>query len=276
MAVLTYETVGQMATESIHAKILAYGDSGAGKTFLGCTAPRPCILLTEPNGLLTVAAANPNAVVVQANDLATVHQFMQDAMDGTLREKTGCETIVIDSLTELQRLLRDDIMATKRGSGSSQVRWTLDDWSTLTDRMRKLLRMIRDLPFHVIAIALAETFTDDQDTRFVVPSFQGKKLANEVAGYFSMVGYVFRQHEEQEDGTKELRHRVLLRGPSSYITKAVPGLEAIESPDVSEWLQRLASGSTATTEVATDPTAKPKKRARARRSTTSGTAAQTK
>jgi len=233
MPVLKYQTVSELGTENIHAKILAYGDSGAGKTYLGCTAPKPCVLLTEPNGMLTIAAANPHAVVVQANTLATVQDFMRDAMDGSLREATGCDTIVIDSLTELQRMLRDDIMASKGGggSGNTQVRWTLEDWSTLTDRMRKLLRMIRDLPFHVVAIALAETTTDDQDTRYVLPSFQGKKLANEVAGYFSMVTYVYRQMETLEDGTQELRHKCLMRGPSTYITKTVPGLESLEEPN---------------------------------------------
>ena len=266
MAVLNYQTVAELGTGNIHAKILAYGDSGAGKTFLGCTAPKPCVLLTEPNGMLTIAAANPNAVVVQANDLETVHQFMRDAMDGTLREATGCDTIVIDSLTELQRMLRDDIMKMKSGSGNGNVRWTLDDWSTLTDRMRKLLRMIRDLPFHVVAIALAEVSTDDSDARYVVPAFQGKKLANEVAGYFSMVTYIYRQQETAEDGTSELRHRALMRGPSTYITKTVPGLDSLEVCNVSDWLRRAQGASSDKKTIDSGPT-KAKEAKRGRRST---------
>ena len=273
MPVLNYKTVAELGTENIHAKILAYGDSGAGKTFLGCTAPNPCVLLTEPNGMLTIAAANPQAVVVQANTLQTVHDFMRDAMDGSLREATGCDTIVIDSLTELQRMLRDDIMAAKGGSGNANVRWTLDDWSTLTDRMRKLLRMIRDLPFHVVAIALAEVNTDENDARYVVPAFQGKKLANEVAGYFSMVTYVYRQMETQEDGTTELQHRALMRGPSTYITKTVPGLESLEICDVSDWLERTSSAPVSA-QVSTGPTKGEKKSRRRRNNSTSGNPAQ--
>lgn len=273
MPVLTYKTVSELGTENIHAKILVYGDSGAGKTFLGCTAPNPCVLLTEPNGMLTIAAANPQAVVVQANDLQTVHDFMRDAMDGSLREATGCDTIVIDSLTELQRMLRDDIMASKGGAGSANVRWTLDDWSTLTDRMRKLLRMIRDLPFHVVAIALAEVNTDENDARYVVPAFQGKKLANEVAGYFSLVAYIYRQMETKADGTTELEHRALMRGPSTYITKTVPGLESLEICDVSDWLERTASAPVSA-EVSTGPTKGEKKSRRRRNNSTSGNPAQ--
>ena len=98
------------------------------------------------------------------------------------------------------------------------------------------------MPFHVVATALAESDTDQNENRYVTPSFQGKKFPNEIAGYFSAVGYVFRQREKE--GEEEvLKHRVLLSGPSTYLTKNVAPLNPVEEPDVGDWIRRIGEHS---------------------------------
>jgi hypothetical protein len=239
VSVLNWSRVGEMATQEVKVKALLYGDSGAGKTHTASTAPRPCYLLTEANGLPTIRAANPDAVVVQANDMDTVRAFFKAAMDGTLAKETGCQTIVLDSLTELQRMLRDEIVASRKGQVGGEA-FSLQDWGTLTDRMRKLVRTVRDLPFHVVCIALAASENDEATgQRYTQPSFDGRKLPNEIAGYFSLVGYVYRERSKAEDGTVSVAHRVLLQGPPSLLTKALPGLDPVEQPNVTAWLAKL-------------------------------------
>ena len=247
MSILNFTPLNKVERNDLMLRVLLHGDSGAGKTTAASTAPKPCFLLTEPNGLLSIRAANPDAIVIdvvstankqEVSPMQVVREFFVAALDGTIAA-TGAKTIVIDSLTELQRMLRDEISATKRAGPNGEIRWTLEDWSTLTDRMRKLVRAIRDLPFHVVAICLSDTEVDDSGARWVVPSFQGKKLPNEVAGYFNVVGYVFRRAESQEDGTSLLTHRVLLRGASNYLTKSLPALKSVEEPNLQSWVDRV-------------------------------------
>ena len=64
MSVLNWKRAADVGTA--HLKVLLYGDSGVGKTWTASTAPDPVYLLTEPNGLPTIMAANPGAVVVDA------------------------------------------------------------------------------------------------------------------------------------------------------------------------------------------------------------------
>lgn len=71
------------------------------------------------------------------------------------------------------------------------------------------------------------------------PSFDGKKLPNEIAGYFSLVGYVYRERSKAEDGSVTVQHRVLLQGPPTLLTKALPGLDPVETPNVAAWLAKL-------------------------------------
>ena len=278
MSLLNLSPLRERAEDTILLRALLHGDSGAGKTTAASKMPRPCFLLTEPNGLLSIRASNPDAIVVDVvstsqnrnvSSMQIVREFFTAALDGTLAN-AEVKTVVIDSLTELQRMLRDEIMSSKRAGPNGEVKWTLEDWSTLTDRMRKLVRTIRDLPFHVVAICLSDTETDDSGTRYVVPSFQGKKLPNEVAGYFNVVGYVFRRSEENEDGSQVLSHRVLLRGASNYLTKSLPQLDAVEDPNMSNWVKKIMSNDAPVVEAGVsdaDPkeTGGAKKRRRSRR-----------
>ena len=239
MSVLNWCKVGEMPANEVRIKALLYGDSGAGKTHTASTAPKPCYLLTEANGLPTIRSANPDAVVVQANDMDTVRAFFKAALDGTLAKETGCQTIVLDSLTELQRMLRDEIVASKKGQVGGEA-FSLADWGTLTDRMRKLVRTVRDLPFHVVCIALAHSEQDETSgQRFIIPAFDGRKLPNEIAGYFSLVGYVYRDRKKGDDGTVSVEHRVVLAGPPTLLTKSLPGLDPVEPPNISGWLAKL-------------------------------------
>lgn len=245
MSVLNWMRMADMPVESVLLKLLLYGDSGAGKSWAAGTAPDPIYLLTEPNGLPTIKASNPRAVVVQADDthggMNTVRAFLRAAKDGELARETGCKTVVLDSLNELQRMLRDEIMATKKGT-PQEGQFSLQDWGVLTDKMRTLVRAFRDLPFHVVAITHASSETDEAtQSRYVGPMFQGKALPNEIAGYFSAVGFMYRERKTNEDKTVTVERRVLLQGPPTVLCKGLPGLDAVETPNLTSWLAKMAA-----------------------------------
>lgn len=229
-----------------YLKVLLYGDSGVGKTWTASTAPRPVYLLTEPNGLPTILAANPDAVVVQADEghggLDTVRQFLQAARDGSLARETGCESVILDSLNELQRMLKDEIMATKKG-GHTAESFTLQDWGVLNDKMRAMVRVFRDLPFHVVGLTHADVDQEEDGPRWLSPYFMGQSIPREIGGYFSVVGYQYRKQVKAEDGgaTTTTRH-VLLQGPPTVVCKGLHGLDAVEVPDLSVWMDKINRG----------------------------------
>ena len=174
------------SAEIKHLKVLLFGDSGSGKTYTAASAGSEdfpvAILETEANGMLSIQASNPHAFVVHATSIADVEDFIRDikSPDGELRGKHGVQAVVIDSLTEIQRLVKEDIV------GNSQA--SLQHWLLITERMRRLIRAIRDLDLHVVCTCLAATKYDSDQVKHVVPCFEGQKLHLEAPQYFRAVG----------------------------------------------------------------------------------------
>ena len=247
------------SAELQHLKVLLYGDSGAGKTFAAASAGSKnfpvAILETEANGMLSIQASNPNALVIRASSIADVEEFIVDVKNpkGELRGKHGVKVVAIDSLTEIQRLVKEDIV----GNGQA----SLQQWLFITERMRRLIRAIRDLDIHVVCTCLAVTKYDSDQIRQVVPCFEGQKLHIECPQYFSAVGYVYKDILEEE-GKNFVLHRVMFSGPSTYMCKVAAPLAAVETANVRDWIERCTTYTPTgdghgKTEVASDPIKKP-------------------
>ena len=243
-------------------KGVLFGHSGAGKSYTGATAPKPAILLTERNGLQSIRASNPDAAYSYCSTIGEVRDFVMSAHNGEL-QKAGYETLVIDSLTEVQRLIMDDIALTL----ATNAKWGFDEWREMTERMRRFMRMIRDLDMHVLAICLADRRTDEGGGNIhVAPSFQGKKIADEVAQYFNFVGYQFKRAGTDGEGNPTTDYRVMFNGPDRYVCKSCHPLTGICEPNVSAWFDTIVEanrdgGTGAPTEPA-KPTPAPRRRTR--------------
>lgn len=214
-------------------KILVYGDSGAGKTWLAASAPNPVILLTERNGEQSVSMSAPDAPYAIVSTADEVRDFVAGAMSGTFRSQ-GYDTLVIDGLTEIQRLLRDEIQRAK----SEDAEFTFRDWGDLNEKMRRFMRTLRDLPYHVVCTALAESEMEG-DIRHVFPAFQGRKLYSEVMQFFNAVGYVYRAPAEKQG--EPMRHLVMFDGPQRYSVKNAHPLRGTRSGPVSAWIAEMAT-----------------------------------
>lgn len=227
---ISYARVGDSGAMPL-LKAFLYGDSGTGKTFTAASAPNPMFLLTESNGLKSIQNSNPDALVAQCTNINQVRQFVSAALSGEFPDEV--ETIVIDSITEVQRLFIDEILSTKE-DGDKKMAW--QDWAVMTARMIKFVRCVRDLPYNVIVTALCDYATDDDGsvTR-IFPSFQGKKLANEISQFFNVVGVVMRREVETEDGIV-IKRGVLVEGPARYLIKPCHPLVGILEPDASQWI----------------------------------------
>lgn len=217
MQIKTYEAT------SAKIKAVVYGKSGSGKTYFGATAPCP-IFASAENGLLSTKALGKKIDYVA---IKTV-QDLRDLYDYLANNKHGYETVVIDSITEINDIIKNEIEAR---SGKPMQ---LQDWGVLSKQIKSILRMFRDLDMHVLFIAQELVDKDDVGTVLTItPSLNGKS-ATEIAYYCDIVGYSYVD--------KDNSHNVITTSSPKLLTKDRTGtLGNSTSPDFSEWVNKAQS-----------------------------------
>ena len=227
----------QKASEALksghtHAKILIWGNSGSGKSWLSASAPKPLVILTEANGAVSIGHSNKDADVVVIDNANDLRQIVTMAKSGKLSQY---QTLIFDSLTECQKLFKDEIVG---GRDTMKIQ----EWGLLANRMLKFIRAIRDLPFHIVCTALADKNTDDQGAILNnLPQFEGKKTANEIMQYFSAVGYLFATNEIVNDKPTHVR-KLMFEPTKAWFVKPCHPLTNLEDPTMSAIIKSIITG----------------------------------
>jgi hypothetical protein len=186
--------------------LMIYGDSGVGKTLLAGTAAfvpelTPILFVDVEGGTLTLSHFDNTADIDVVR--VTRWQDMQKVYDDLLKGNHPYKTIIIDSLTEMQKLA----MNSQLGAGSD-----LDpggnmpefkDWHINTEQMRRLVRAFRDLPYNTIFTALSMDAVDPRrptGATLKQPAFT-KKLAGEIPAFFDILFYMYVK--ETKDGPNQ-------------------------------------------------------------------------
>lgn len=221
-------------------KAVVYGPSGAGKTVFGSTAPKPIFASAEA-GLLSTAGKNTAFVEIKT------FKDLLDMLDYLKNKKHDFETVVIDSITEINDIIKLDI---ERKAGRSMQ---LQDWGDLAKKIKAILRGFRDLPMHVLFIAQEMNVDDEGKISKIVPSLNGK-AATEIAYFMDIVGYL------SVDSTGA-RLMTTLSSPKLLTKDRTPGtLIGNETEiDFSVWCEKVKNIKTGVQEVLTsyegeDPT----------------------
>jgi|GEM_PF-3312286 hypothetical protein len=226
---------------ALYAKVGIYGDYGAGKTFLACTAPDPLVLLTDTN------AAEPTIMMFRrltginipiwpvstGGDLDAAQKYLASG-------KHPFKSVVIDSLTDVnQRIMREIVEeGVRRKPGRQADVLEMGDWNVVLQRMYKTLRDFRDLPMHVIVTALAT----DINMR-LMPFIQPKGAAMFLPSYFNLVGFL---GVKAMDGVATREWTIGLN--DAYATKGPEGVfpMSIKNPNLTdiittwqEWFKTL-------------------------------------
>lgn len=140
--------------KNLKLKILIYGLPGLGKTSFVATAPNVAVGACETGhgkGLLSVATKG-----IRYAELNSYQDF--DDFCSVKNLPSDVETLALDSLTDMcKTFIKDKALTASRPKGNSDKRDMgvpeLDDFNTMGELARKLVRKLLDTDKHVIATA---------------------------------------------------------------------------------------------------------------------------
>lgn len=196
--------------------MLVHAPSKTGKTTLAATAPGPKVVLDAEGGWKWIAGSedprtglpyrrvdwNPTEPPPAADGtwdfcVVTVQSWetVQLVYKWLASRQHGFMSLVVDSITEIQRRLRDNLV------GTEQMK--IQHWGELLSKMDAAIRGMRDLandPENPIRCALfvAETREHRSNGKWR-PSMQGQ-IADSLPYWMDVVGYLYAEQEADENG----------------------------------------------------------------------------
>lgn len=199
-----------------YAKVVLYGPPGSGKTTMGATFPNVLFLSAE-SGLLSIRD--------KAIDVWTINEW-EDAEEAFAFLRKGdhpYKSVVIDSLTEVQKKLHEHIVRKFPGKRRDyEDLMSQSDWGYAIDRMRKMCRAFRDLPMNVVFIALDQTETTEEEST-TKPALSGKTLSTELLGWVDAAIYCPGPVKDEDGNTHYYGQTIPAKGRQAKL-RVPPGV----------------------------------------------------
>jgi hypothetical protein len=219
-AILTPRSLAGLSVTKVHARsqylnLLVYGDSGIGKTTLAGSSDevpdmRPVLFVDMEGGTESLRTTFPEVDTVRVTNWGEMVNLYKVLGDGN----TGYQTVVLDSLTEIQKFNMYNIMTkvtTEHPERDFDVP-SMREWGQNLEQMRRFVRLFRDLPMNVIFTALARKDKNQVNGREeTLPALSGK-LSGEVAAFLDIVVYYYMKKVREGEGeaAKDVDKRMLL------------------------------------------------------------------
>jgi AAA domain len=235
---LTARTIGGMRVaapgEFDYLNLLVYGEAGVGKTRLAGSSvfiPEMCpvLVLDAEGGVLSLARDMRDVEVMRITSWERVPKIYD-----TLYDSNPYKTIVVDSLSELQKQSMRRIMqqVVQKDSDRDPEVAAVREWGKNSEQIRRLVAAFRDLPCNTIFTALTDESKDERTgTTRIRPGLPGK-LKGEVAGYVDIVLYMYQKEVITSSKERETKTLVLTQGTERQVAKDRSGTLplTLESP----------------------------------------------
>ena len=185
MSLIIRNTQALVSPKDFKIKILVFGMYGLGKTTFMSTAPNLGAGVCETGhgkGLLTVAHKNFDYV-----ELNSYNDFDAFCSGTVFKDK---DTLGLDSLSEMVRtFIKDRALAIPRSKGESEKRALgvpeLDDYGTMGELTRKLVRKLLDQPKHIVVTSGLRIDRPDPDSKqaetLIGPDLSGQMFMGSTA-----------------------------------------------------------------------------------------------
>lgn len=185
--------------------MLLYAEPGGGKTYHFGTCEDwpeeflPALLIDIDGGADTIRHRHKIDISKPIRSM----QALKDLYKEIAAEPNYYKCIGLDNISELQKIDMNDVMIEAKATANNPDNVDIyvpsqREWGKSGERMRIIVRAFRDLPCHTIALAHIDEREDKMSKiNRLWPSMPGK-LRHELAGFFSVVGYLSTYEENGE------------------------------------------------------------------------------
>ena len=204
---------------------MIHGESGSGKSYFGGTTPSPRLILDAEGGSRFIRTNRRRKTWDPLHETVPEDDGTWDACFVSILEWQSLyaayevlasgnhpfKSVVVDSLTEAQKRLVDDVAGVDQPS--------LQEWGTIGRHLEDMVRRLRDLTFHkttpVSVVMLCLSHVRDEQTR---PFLKGAiELA--LPAFVDVVAYLYTATSEDPGKSGGLEHYALLSPHNNIIAK---------------------------------------------------------
>lgn len=212
--------------EVFKIKLLVYGSPGVGKTVFASTSEKPLFIDTE-KGMMSVQR---KLDFVSINNFSEFEELLRDIVMNVDEYKKKYKTLVVDSISELQKRSMDGILdeAMKKNVTRDPNLITQNDWGKNTEQMRKSLRLLRDLSehFNIVLTALAKEAETDEGLKRRPATTPA--LFDSINAYVDLIGFMgIKEIPLDNDQVKIQRYLVFTQTPKIIAKSRIPGFPKI-------------------------------------------------
>lgn len=223
--------------------IMVYGDSGVGKTtFAGSCIEieefQPLLFVDVEGGTLSIREKYPEVDTVRVKSFSD----MQKIYDELYRGQSSYRTVVLDSLSEMQKFSMDGIMqeTVKENPDRDPEVPGLREWGKNSEQIRRMVRAFRDLPLNTIFTCLAKTDKDQRGKTITRPMLPGK-LGSEITGFLDIVLYMYMKQVDEKNERMLLTSSTDTTIAKDRTTKLPP---VITAPTMKQLYTLMTTGAT--------------------------------
>lgn len=192
-------------------KVLICGDAGAGKTLISSTWPNPVYASAE-GGLMSIADRDiPYTEIRKSEDLLRLKNALDQPAE-VREEMLGfpVQTVVVDTIDEIQRILMKERLDSQRREGLQ-----MQDWGWLNEQMQAIVRGFRNLDLHVIFTCHLKESTDQESGRVSYRPGLSGAIADSIPSYVDLALRldVSTVTDVTDDGVEKRQVRSLISTP---------------------------------------------------------------